>query len=135
MGKPVRPGGVDSYAKPTLVGGSSQVGGPDGAEMGSVPLDIEEGVIDRRKNLNQRDHRGLRCVGAVVKHGLAGEERADADAVHSTDQLPGLPDLDAVGPAEPVHFVVRGPDRFVDPAVGATRIGAAQDHVIECLVD
>ena len=77
------------------------------------------------QQLDERDQRHLRRVGAAVEHRLAGEQAADGHAVEPAGQPVVVPGLDAVGPARARAGARRRP-RIVggDPAAGPVGVGA-----------
>src|SRR2546429_8126709 len=72
-----------------------------------------------------------------MKHALAEEGAAKADAVESADQVVIVPDLDAMGMSEFVQPDVEVADALVDPGVVAAglRCGTAGDDSLESGVD
>ena len=72
-----------------------------------------------------------------MKHALAEEGAAQADAIEPADEVVILPDLDAVGVSEFVQPDIEIADALVDPGVVAARLRrrAAGDDRLERAVD
>ena len=83
------------------------------------------------------DERDLGGVGRAVEHRLAAEHAADEHAVDAADQALAVPDLDAVGVAEPVQLAVGGRQLVADPGarLAGARLAAALDDRREVLVE
>lgn len=99
-------------------------------------MDVEEGETGLFQGLVKVAKGDFGGVVLAVKHGFAGEEAADGDAVKSANELVCVPSFDGVGMSELVQVFV-GEDEFLgDPAgfaVGAA--GAVADDLVEGLVE
>src|SRR5262245_25627709 len=80
--------------------------------------------------MHQRHFRG---VAHAVKHALAEEGAAEADAIEAAGQIAVLPDLDAVAMAELMQAAIELADAPVDPGVLAAflRRRTARDNGLE----
>src|SRR5882757_1045779 len=87
-----------------------------------------------RDQMHQRDFRG---VADVMKHALAEEGAAEADAVEPAGQIIAVPDLDTVAMPDLMQGGIEVADAAVDPGVVAAGSGrrAAVDHGLEGGVD
>ena len=94
--------------------------------LGDV-LGVEQLEAARDQPRHQMHQRDLRGVARGVKHALAEEGAAEADAIEPADEVVALPDLDAVAMAELVQPEIEVADALVDPGVVAAclRRGAA----------
>ena len=70
--------------------------GAEAAQMLGHILRVEQFKAAGDQPRHQMHQRDLRGVAGAVKHALAEEGAAEADAVESADQIVVLPDLDAV---------------------------------------
>src|ERR1700731_2455793 len=81
--------------------------------------------------------RHFRSVAGAVKHALAEEGSAEADAVQSANKVVVFPDLDTVAISEFVQSEIEIADALVDPGVvpAGLRRGAAGNYGLEGLID
>ena len=99
-------------------------------------MDVEEGEAGLFQGLVKVAKGDFGGVVLAVKHGFAGKEAADGDAVKSADELGCIPSFDGMGVSELVEVFV-GEDEFLgDPAVFAVgAAGAVADDLAEGLVE
>ena len=109
----------------------------EAAQMLGDILRVEQFEAARDQPRHQMHQRHLRGVAGAMKHALAEERAAEADAVQAADQIVILPDLDAVAMPELVQPDIEIADALVDPGVVAAglRRGTAGDHRLEGGVD
>src|SRR5260370_7026097 len=107
------------------------------AQMLGYILRVEQFEAARDQPRHQVHQRHLRGIAGAMKHALAEEGAAEADAVKSADQVVILPDLDAMSMSEFVQPDVEVADALVDPGVLAAGLwrGAAGDDGLEGGVD
>ena len=100
-------------------------------------LGVEQFEAARDQPSHQMHQRHLGGVAGGVKHALAEEGAAEADAIQPANQLVIVPGLDAVGVANPVQPDIKIPDPLVDPGVVAAglRCGATGYDRLEGGVD
>ena len=120
------PGG--SRDSPTDARATSDVGSPTGRRAARPPPAAA-------RSSTSPSSAAFDAPRAAVELRLGGEETAARDAVQPSGEPLAVPRLDRVRPAELVEARVGSDERFVDPAVGPARVGAAADHLRERSVD
>ena len=89
------------------------------AQMRGDELRVEQHKAARDQPRDQMHQRDLRGVAGVMKHALAEEGAAEADAVEPAGQILAVPDLDAMAMPDSMQGGVEVADAAVDPGVVA----------------
>ena len=92
-------------------------------------MDVEQRKAPAAQVLYQVKEAHLGRIACAVEHGFPREQAPDRHTVNATDQSPGLPALDAVSVALPVHGGVSVNELGANPRGSpATRRGRAGFH-------
>ena len=100
-------------------------------------LRVQQHKTARDQSRGQMYQRHLGGIAGMMKHALAEEGAAEADAVEPAGQIVAVPDLDAVAMPDLMQPGVEIADAAVDPGVVAAGVGccAAVDHGLERGID
>src|SRR3982074_3051099 len=85
-------------------------------------LCVEQFEAARDQPCHQMHQRHFRGIANAVKHTLAEEGAAQADAVEPADKIVILPDLDTVSVSEFVEPDIEIANALVDPGIVAARL-------------
>ena len=101
-----------------------------------LPLNVQQATMTLVHYDYKVNERNLGGVSLQVKHRFTGEEPSDRHAVETSNKAAlVVPDLDRMGPAEPMKRDVGFDELIGDPPVGPVEIGAGLDHRPEVRID